>query len=35
MAPIIRNLRGLEGAVKKVGKGLGYLGTQCFKGLGK
>ncbi len=35
MAPIIRNLGGLEGEVKNAGECRGYVGTQGFKGCGK
>ncbi len=34
VAPIIRNLEGLEGVVKNAGECRGYVGTQGFKGFG-
>ncbi len=35
MAPVIRDLGGLEGGVKHAGECRGYVGTQGFKGFGK
>ncbi len=35
MAPVIRDLGGLEGEVKNAGECRGYVGTQDFKGFGK
>ncbi len=35
VAPVIRDLGGLEREVKDVGEGRGYVGTQVFKGFGK
>ncbi len=35
MAPVIRDLGGLEGEVKYAGKCRGYVGTQGLKSLGK
>ncbi len=35
VAPVIRDLGGLEGEVKHAGECRGYLGTQSFKGFGK
>ncbi len=32
MAPVIRDLGGLEGEVKNAEKGRDYVGTQSFKG---
>ncbi len=34
MAPVIRDLGGLEGKVKNAGECRGYEGTQGFKGFG-
>ncbi len=35
MAPVIRDLGGLEGEVKNAGECWGYVGTQGYKGFGK
>ncbi len=35
MAPVIRDLGGLEGEVKNIRECRGYVGTRGFKGLGK
>ncbi len=35
MAPVIRDLGGLEGEVKNAGECGGYVGAQGFKGFGK
>ncbi len=35
VAPVIRDLGGLEGEVKNARKCWGYVGTQGFKGFGK
>ncbi len=35
MAPVIKDLGGLEGEVKNAGECRGYVGTQGFEGFGK
>ncbi len=35
VAPVIRDLGGLDGVVKNAGERRGYVGTQGFKGFGK